>query len=714
MSIRSSFSLFTALVLIFATTACQRDATAPLTPPGEPPTTQLAPALVEVTISGIGSPEPSASVSSAEALALSPSARSGVSYSLSGPVSGGGSGDGSIELEPLTTGSFTQGVRGAGGYRYVWATFRVRNAQTDGTAYDTPRENLTFFAATTGGTLGGSAITSLERFDSSAAAPSIATEILPTGGVSEVNGQLAPNQPDVLQVLSESEAAAVAAPSGVGVLPYGFVVRNATDGGRTIPAGPVVGQYDGMVTFAFKIPLQATAADDPFTIRALFLAEDDSEVRLTQSIEEQTPAGEVAFLARAQAIGATVKTVLPGLGTYLGASSDTRLLCSVRTAGPSAGPAAYLINRTPASVEIRTPLATWPLWAGGSVARDLGAVALDAGGAPMADVPVQFSFGTPGVLTAWGGKGGVRMVPRRDRASTTVTAGACGVTSAPVTLRTSGFSSIATEWDHSVALKAGGDVVAWCDDSKSQLSVPAGLWNVVQVDVGSYHSVTLQADGTVKAWGYAQEDRLNVPSGLSGVVQIAVGGNHSLALKSDGTVVAWGSNYFGETDVPAGLTNVIQVAAGATFSLALKNDGTVAAWGSNTYGQLDIPTGLTNVVQVAAGNTHALALKSDGTVVAWDVDGSRKTSVPTGLSGVVQISAGQIFSLALKSDGTVVAWGDNVFGVTDVPAGLTGVVQVSAGQYIALALKSDGTVVVWGDDDYDQTIIPSGLVAMVP
>ncbi|HEY9480226.1 MAG TPA: hypothetical protein VIP79_09055, partial [Gemmatimonadaceae bacterium] len=343
MQTRTSLSLLAALALL-AVAACQRDAIAPLTPtPTGQPTTQLAPALVEVTLSGIGSPEMLASAS-APTLAA-PSHARGISYSLSGPVSGGGSGDGTIELSPLTTGSFTQGVRGAGGYRYIWATFRVRNAQVDGTAYDTPRQNLTFFAATTDSTLGGSAIASMVRFDGTAADPAIATEILPTGDVSQVNGQIIPNQADVLQVLSESEAAAVVAPSGVGVLPYGFVVRNATDGGRTIAASPAAGQFDGVVTFAFKIPLQATAADDPFRVTALFLAEDDSETRLTQSIEEQTPSGEAAFLARATAIFATVKTVLPGIGTYRGASSDTRLLCSVRTAGASSSPAAYLINR---------------------------------------------------------------------------------------------------------------------------------------------------------------------------------------------------------------------------------------------------------------------------------------------------------------------------------------------------------------------------------
>ena len=340
----------------------------------------------------------------------------------------------------------------------------MRNAQEDGAAYNTPRTNLTFFAATTASTLGGSAITTMERFDGSPAASGIATEILPTGGASQVDGQVLPNRADVLQVLSESEASAVSAPAGVGVFPYGFVVRNASNAGRTLPAGPALGQYDGLVTFAFKIPLQSTAAADPFTVSVMFLAEDDSETRITQSLEEQTTSGEAAFVARAAAIGATTKTVLPGSG-YLGEVGATRTVCTVRTAGSSSSPTTYLVDRRVASVALVDPFAGWPLLANGGTARQFSAVAHDGGGAPLADVPVQVSFGTAGVLTVMSGTQSgnkrVRMLTRRDRASTTMSASTCGFTSAPVTLKTSGYSSIAGGYVHSLAIRSNGTVVGW-------------------------------------------------------------------------------------------------------------------------------------------------------------------------------------------------------------------------------------------------------------
>ena len=553
---------------------------------------------------------------------------------------------------------------------------------------------------------------SMQRFDSSAADSAIAAQILPTGGVSQVNGQLVPNQADVLQVLTESEAAAVAAPAGVEVLPYGFVVRNATDDGRALPASPAPGQYDGVVTFAFKVPLQATAAADPFTITALFLAEDDDETRVTQSLEEQTPAGEAAFVARAQAIGATTRTVLPGSG-YWGDPSDTRTVCTVRTAGPSASPAAYLVDRSVASVTLADPYAGWPLSLGGAVARTLTTTAVDAGGAPVADVPVQISFGTADVLAVAGDRL-VRMVPRRDGASTTVTASACGVTSAPLTLRTSDVRALGGKYFHALALKSDGTVAAWGLDDYGEATPPTGLTGVVQVAGGLQHSLALGSDGSVTGWGWDDYGQATPPPSLVDVVQIAAGAVYSLALKRDGTVVGWGDNSSGQLNVPAGLAGVMQIDAGDEHALALKTDGTVVAWGDTTYGQTTVPAGLTDVVQVAAGWRHSLALRSDGTVIAWGDNSFKQTTVPAGLTDVVQIAAGVYNSLALKRDGTVVAWGGNDGGQSTVPDGLTDVVQIAAGQYHTLALKSDGTVVDWGDNSYGQATVPDSLVATVP
>jgi hypothetical protein len=99
-----------------------------------------------------------------------------------------------------------------------------------------------------------------------------------------------------------------------------------------------------VVTFAFKIPLQATAAADPFTVTVMVLAMEDEDTRVTQSIEEQG-VGQAAFQQRAAELGATAVTLLAG-GRYNGAL-PARTLCSVRTAGPMGAPTATLESGAP-------------------------------------------------------------------------------------------------------------------------------------------------------------------------------------------------------------------------------------------------------------------------------------------------------------------------------------------------------------------------------
>ena len=310
--------------------------------------------LVEVTMSGIGSADVRASARS-----VAPSPQHGATL---GTAAGGvhlalhpllNTGNGSIQLEPITTGSFTNGVRGSGGERYFYATFKVRNAQEDGGPYGEARTNLTFVAVSTSGginTIDGTAIAAVDRFDSSAADPALVTQILPTGHVvRNAEGQVEARGADVLQVLTESEAATLLTDlqnagitSVTSVLPYSFVTHNpSTPGSRTLAANPAPDQFDGVVTFAFKVPLQATPADDPFTISAMFLAVDDDQTRVTQSLEEESPVATAAVEARARALSASTITLLPGGTAFLGDESES-VICSVRTAGTASSPTATL------------------------------------------------------------------------------------------------------------------------------------------------------------------------------------------------------------------------------------------------------------------------------------------------------------------------------------------------------------------------------------
>jgi alpha-tubulin suppressor-like RCC1 family protein len=240
-------------------------------------------------------------------------------------------------------------------------------------------------------------------------------------------------------------------------------------------------------------------------------------------------------------------------------------------------------------------------------------------------------------------------------------------------------------------------------------AVPAGLTAAVGIAAGNSYSLALKAGGTVVAWGTNNAVVGTMPGSLTGVVEIAAGDSHALALKANGTVAAWGGNTYGQSTVPAGLTNVMGIAAGAAHSLALSANGTVVAWGDNSLGQSAMPAGLTGVVAIAAGSYSSLALKVDGTVVAWGSNSGGQRNVPAGLTGVAAIAAGDFHALALRANGTVVAWGYNGEGQSTVPAGLAEVAAIAAGNRHSLALKTDGTVVAWGYNTSGQSTAPPGL-----
>ena len=66
-----------------------------------------------------------------------------------------------------------------------------------------------------------------------------------------------------------------------------------------------------------------------------------------------------------------------------------------------------------------------------------------------------------------------------------------------------------------------------------------------RIAAGYNHGLALKADGTLLAWGQNDCGQTDVPAGLTNVAAIAAGASHSLALKSDGTVVGWGPPWVG-------------------------------------------------------------------------------------------------------------------------------------------------------------------------
>ncbi|HEV7589393.1 MAG TPA: leishmanolysin-related zinc metalloendopeptidase, partial [Longimicrobium sp.] len=305
-----------------------------LPPPAARPPAPLG--VYEIEVSGIGTPRPLSSIRPARADGA------GGRAALA-PLGAG------IGFEQVASSSFTEGPRGAGGQRYVSFTYRVRNGTGAALA------NLTLLMVSRAGTIAGTPLSTLRRFDGAAASPAIAGFVAPTGAVA-MRSDLVTLQaldPDVLQVYQESEVAAIPLPGDVtGIFPWGYVVRGAADGAtRTLPAAASAGQFDGVLTLAFRLPLQPTAAEDVFALSFQVLAVQDGETRLTESLEEAQDTSAVRRLReRAATLGATTVTVLAGSPA---AAADAahypgqRQLCSVRTAGSAAMPQNYIT--TPAA-----------------------------------------------------------------------------------------------------------------------------------------------------------------------------------------------------------------------------------------------------------------------------------------------------------------------------------------------------------------------------
>jgi hypothetical protein len=253
---------------------------------------------------------------------------------------------GGLVTEEASWGRFHYGGRqGPNGHRYIWISFRVRNST------GAPLNNVTFIPAISGATIPGTPINYLRKLDFTSADTAIAKFMVPTGQVILGDGlrMLSPVQ-DVLQVYEEAEVAGLTKPSGIqSYFPYGFVTRNtSTPNSRALPAATHNSQFDGLVHFAFRVPLQSDISldVDGFGIRTV--AFQDSEVRLTETIEEGQDSAAVRRLrARAVAMGATTVTVLagslapsPSVPNYPG----QRQICSVRTAGTPAAPVTYITN----------------------------------------------------------------------------------------------------------------------------------------------------------------------------------------------------------------------------------------------------------------------------------------------------------------------------------------------------------------------------------
>lgn len=270
------------------------------------------------------------------------------------PVDGGEG----VQLEPLNNGFFdTAGASyddcdNSRGTRFLYASYRVRNAAADGTPYDVARSNITFLAVDNNGPdLGVNALGEMRKFDGSAfdTPEAVADCIKPTHRVrfDPIDGVTTVDSGADMQAFAEADsptAQALARDLSVSTLsetfPYSFVVRTP-GGGRTLPANPAPDAFDGVVTFAVRHPRQETLADEPYTIRLWFYVFEDDKTRVTEGLAEQ---GDSSVTDRAALLGPDTDVTLLGDSTTTVEDFPVSRLRTVRNAGTPENPTRYLVN----------------------------------------------------------------------------------------------------------------------------------------------------------------------------------------------------------------------------------------------------------------------------------------------------------------------------------------------------------------------------------
>ncbi len=183
---------------------------------------------------------------------------------------------------------------------------------------------------------------------------------------------------------------------------------------------------------------------------------------------------------------------------------------------------------------------------------------------------------------------------------------------------------------------------------------------MVGIAGGASHSLALEAGGTVVAWGFAPYGQTNLPPGLTNAVEIAAGESYSMVLRADTTLVAWGSDLNGQTNVPVSATNVVQIGAGYYHGLAVVARGPVV-W-SNAVMAIALAPG---------GGTHlGVAVASPGGFRAqWLLDGSPLAGA-TGTNLVItdfDLGAAGVYSVQIQNQAGAVTRTVAVLRLTNSP-----------------------------------------------
>lgn len=259
-------------------------------------------------------------------------------------------------------------------------------------------------------------------------------------------------------------------------------------------------------------------------------------------------------------------------------------------------------------------------------------------------------------------------------------------------------------------------------DSLFHCSIFPGLVNpaprFASVNAGDSLACGVMTDSRIACWGdntYGElgdgtgVDNSTIPTvvvGPGGYTAVSVGGHHACGLAASGIAYCWGQDSLGQlgdarrvnstTPIPVVTSQqtpliLASISAGYQHSCGLAPSGTAFCWGDNSRGQLG--TGNTASSDVPVPVAGGLAFTS----ISAGVDTSR--SILSRLAGALRSS----FTCGL-SGGAAYCWGAGI-GEPPTPTLVSGglsFVQISAGGAHACALTQSGSAYCWGYDGDDQ------------
>jgi hypothetical protein len=158
------------------------------------------------------------------------------------------------------------------------------------------------------------------------------------------------------------------------------------------------------------------------------------------------------------------------------------------------------------------------------------------------------------------------------------------------------FTSVSAGGAHSCAIRDNGHLACWGDNSDGQVSPAPGNWHLwhwywhgggsdfLAASAGGAHSCAIRVGGALACWGDDSKGQLDgIPTGT--FTAVSAGGGHTCAIAVEGgSLECWGDDSKGQLDgIPTGTFTT--VSAGGAHSCAAPATGRLACWGDNSYGQ---------------------------------------------------------------------------------------------------------------------------------